>query len=66
MLGAEQKTQPSSTYLKMLSKSILKIEQLLKVVLRPHDPPSAIVETYNLLYGDYDAVNFSRILELKV
>jgi hypothetical protein len=51
--------------MKIVAKGVGKIEQLLKVVLRPHDPPGAIVETYNLLYGDHDVANFTKILELK-
>ncbi|KAI8905961.1 Vps53-like protein [Gorgonomyces haynaldii] len=65
ILGDEEKKQPSSTFLKILNKSISKIEQLLKVVLRPQDPAEALVETYNLLYSDYDLQMFTKILELK-
>lgn len=66
MVGAEHKSQPSASHLKILSRGIAKIEKLLKVLLRPHDPPNVIVETYNLLYGDYDISNLTKILELKV
>lgn len=65
LVGGDQK-QPSVTYVKILGKSISKIEQLLKVVLRPHTPPQVIIETYMVMYNDHDVSNMIRILELKV
>ena len=65
-LGADPPIQAPSAYVKILAKGIGKVEQLLKVVLRPHDPPDLIVDTYNLLFQDYSAPNFQKILELKV
>ncbi|KAJ1340953.1 hypothetical protein BSLG_004426 [Batrachochytrium salamandrivorans] len=70
-VGAEQMLldtspiQPPPAYIKILGRGITKIEQLLKVVLRPQDPTDVLVDTYNLLYQDYSASNFQRILELK-
>ncbi|KAI8924441.1 Vps53-like protein [Entophlyctis helioformis] len=64
-LGADPPTQPPPAYVKILSKGISKVEQLLKVVLRPQDPPDILVDTYNLLYQDYNTANFQKILELK-
>ncbi|KAJ3413185.1 Vacuolar protein sorting-associated protein 53 [Chytridiales sp. JEL 0842] len=62
---AEARQPPPPTYMKILGKGILKVEQLLKVILRPHDPPAAIVETYILLFPEGDAASFQKILELK-
>ncbi|XJO70732.1 hypothetical protein BDV3_000355 [Batrachochytrium dendrobatidis] len=64
-LGADPPAQAPAAYIKILGRGIASIEQLLKVVLRPQDPPDAIVDTYNLLYQDYNVTNFQKILELK-
>ncbi|KAJ3056157.1 Vacuolar protein sorting-associated protein 53 [Rhizophlyctis rosea] len=64
-IGAEPGTQPPSTYLKLLNKGVTKVEQLLKVVLRPYEPVEGIVETYLLLFNDYSIANFQKVLELK-
>ncbi|KAJ3206943.1 Vacuolar protein sorting-associated protein 53, partial [Dinochytrium kinnereticum] len=56
---------PPPAYLKLLGKGVLKVEQLLKVILRSHDPPSTIVETYILLFPEGDAVQFQKILDVK-
>ncbi|KAJ3333115.1 Vacuolar protein sorting-associated protein 53 [Blyttiomyces sp. JEL0837] len=63
--SSEAKQPPPATYMKILGKGVLKVEQLLKVVLRSHEPPSAIVETYILLFPDGDSQYFQKILELK-
>jgi hypothetical protein len=63
---SEGRQPPPTTYMKILGKGILKVEQLLKVILRAHDPPAAIVETYILLFPEGDAASFQKILELKV
>ncbi|KAI8851914.1 Vps53-like protein [Chytridium lagenaria] len=62
---ADQKQPPPPAYLKLLGKGVLRVEQLLKVILRSHDPPSAIVETYILLFPEGDATQFQKILDLK-
>ncbi|KAH9257196.1 hypothetical protein BASA81_004585 [Batrachochytrium salamandrivorans] len=64
-LDSDPPIQPPPAYIKILGRGITKIEQLLKVVLRPQDPTDVLVDTYNLLYQDYSASNFQRILELK-
>ena len=52
--------------MKILSKGVTKIDQLLKVVMRPHDPANMIVETYLMLFTDHSALGLQKILELKV
>ncbi|KAJ3108471.1 Vacuolar protein sorting-associated protein 53 [Phlyctochytrium planicorne] len=64
-VDADQRQPPPPAYLKLLGKGVLKIEQLLKVVLRSHDPPGAIVETYILLFPEGDSQQFQKILDLK-
>ena len=43
-----------------------RIESMLKVMLKPHDPPDGLVEHYILLFADNNIGNFQRIVELKV
>ncbi|KAI8613557.1 Vps53-like protein [Chytriomyces sp. MP71] len=61
----DSKVPPPAAFLKILGKGVLRIEQLLKVVLRSHEPPAGIVETYVLLFPDGDVNGFQKILELK-
>ncbi|KAJ3194380.1 Vacuolar protein sorting-associated protein 53 [Irineochytrium annulatum] len=61
----DTKQPPPAAYMKILGKGVLKIEQLLKVVLRGHEPISAFVETYVLLFPEPDAGAFLRVVELK-
>ncbi|KAJ3298080.1 Vacuolar protein sorting-associated protein 53 [Borealophlyctis nickersoniae] len=65
-IGAEGPAQPPpATYVKLLNKGVTKVEQLLKVVLRPYEPVEGIVETYLLLFNDHSVANFQRVVELK-
>ncbi|KAI9356191.1 Vps53-like protein [Zopfochytrium polystomum] len=67
--GGGDKSEPKqplpATYLKILGRGVLRVEQLLKVVLRTHEPPSGIVETFILLFPDGDYQQLQKILELK-
>ncbi|KAJ3139392.1 Vacuolar protein sorting-associated protein 53 [Physocladia obscura] len=63
--GSPDKVPPPAAFLKILGKGVLKVEQLLKVVLRSVDPPAGIVETYILLFPDGDSTGFQKILDLK-
>jgi hypothetical protein len=63
--GQNEKVPLSSTFSKILTKGILIIEQLLKVVSRAHDPPDGIVETYMRMYSDQNVSQLQKILELK-
>ncbi len=54
-------------YVKVLSRCIYKIEQLLKTVMTPADPLEVLVDRYLLLCSNDPSVsNFQKILELKV
>ncbi len=64
-LGKERQ-QPSSSFMKILHRGITKIDQLLKVVLRPHEPADALVDTYLVVFTEHNSTNFLKILELKV
>ncbi|KAI8819643.1 Vps53-like protein [Fimicolochytrium jonesii] len=61
--GEKEKTP--AIYLKIVTKAVTKVEQLLKVVLRPYQPVDGIVETYMLLFNDTSVSNFQKVLELK-
>ncbi|KAJ3235185.1 Vacuolar protein sorting-associated protein 53 [Chytriomyces hyalinus] len=63
--ATESKTPPPAAFLKILGRGVLKIEQVLKVVLRAHEPPAGIVETFVLLFPEGDVNAFQKILELK-
>jgi hypothetical protein len=62
-IGTDKTILPS--FSKILNDGIMKIERLLKVVLRPSEPPSGIIETYLHLYSNHDCNEFLNILELK-
>ncbi|RKO92694.1 hypothetical protein BDK51DRAFT_30825 [Blyttiomyces helicus] len=64
-IHAETPAPPSAAYLKLLGKGVAKIEQLLKVVLRPFEPVEGLVETYMLLFNDPSVSNFQKVVELK-
>ncbi|KAJ3257796.1 Vacuolar protein sorting-associated protein 53 [Boothiomyces macroporosus] len=66
MLGMEEKAPPPASFTKILGRGITRIDNLLKVTLRPIDPPEAIVETYFLLFTDPNVNELQKILELKV
>lgn len=55
-----------ATFTKILGRGISAIDKLLKIVMRLHEPPEGIVDTYILLYGDDVSSSFLvKILELK-
>ncbi|KAJ3021483.1 Vacuolar protein sorting-associated protein 53 [Thoreauomyces humboldtii] len=64
-INSEGPAHPPAIYLKIVSKAITRIEQLLKVVLRPYQPVEGIVETYLMLFGDPGIGSFQKVLELK-
>jgi hypothetical protein len=66
-MGSDGSSKPSAMYQKIVAKGTGKIEQLLKVVIRSHEPPEVIVDTYRMMYNnDQNIANFQKILELKV
>ncbi|QRV79068.1 vacuolar protein sorting-associated protein 53 [Ceratobasidium sp. AG-Ba] len=54
-----------STYGRNVSKSISRLETLLKVIITPVDPAEAFVLNYILLIGDSSFSNFQKVLDLK-
>ncbi|TPX31611.1 hypothetical protein SmJEL517_g05106 [Synchytrium microbalum] len=64
-IGSDPTHQAPATYIKILSKGVTKIEQLLKVVMSPHEPPEGLVQNYILLFNDPSVANFSKVLDLK-
>jgi len=53
-------------YNKFVSKTIAKIETILKVILTAKEPPDGLVQNYFFLIADKSVTNFLKILELKV
>jgi hypothetical protein len=50
-----------------VSERTSSIEDLLKVILTPIDPPEGLIETYLFLFEkDGDIYDFQRLLDLKV
>ncbi|KAI9012778.1 Vps53-like protein [Gaertneriomyces semiglobifer] len=56
-----------TTFTKLLTKLTMRLDQLLKVVLRPVSPVEGIIETYFLLYGEKErnVDSLRGILDLK-
>ncbi|KAJ1551222.1 Vacuolar protein sorting-associated protein 53 [Nowakowskiella sp. JEL0078] len=65
-VGAQSPTPVPQMYIKVLNKAITKIEQLLKVIMNPFEPPEQLVDTYMVLFNDSNLANFVKIIELKV
>lgn len=60
--------QPApAIYVKLLNKSISKIDRLLKMILTPIDPAEGFVANFSLLFADDNTVtSFQKVLEMKV
>ncbi|KAG9077164.1 Vacuolar protein sorting-associated protein 53 [Ceratobasidium sp. UAMH 11750] len=54
-----------STYARNVSRSVSRLETLLKVIITPVDPAEAFVLNYILLIGDSSFSNFQKVLDLK-
>lgn len=54
-----------STYARNVSRSISRLETLLKVIITPVEPAEAFVLNYILLIGDSSFSNFQKVLDLK-
>ncbi|KAJ8597452.1 hypothetical protein M405DRAFT_454042 [Rhizopogon salebrosus TDB-379] len=52
-------------YTRSLTKSTMRLEALLKVIVTPVDPPDGFILNYTLLIGDASFSNFQKILDLK-
>ncbi|KAF9050241.1 Vps53-like protein [Panaeolus papilionaceus] len=55
----------STSYSRSLSKTTMRLEALLKVIVTPVDPPEGFILNYTLLIGDASFTNFQKILDLK-
>ena len=60
------KSSADNRYNKFVSKTIVKIETILKVILTAKEPPDGLVQNYFFLIADKSVTNFLKILELKV
>jgi hypothetical protein len=54
-----------TTYSNQVSRTLLRVESVLKVILTRSDPAEGLVQTYFYLIGDKSSDNFVKVLELK-
>ncbi|KAI8814119.1 Vps53-like protein [Cladochytrium replicatum] len=64
-VNSEESVAPPQTYIKILTKGVSRVEQLLKVVMNPVDPPEQLISTYMALFNDPSVANFIKAIELK-
>jgi hypothetical protein len=57
---------PSCRYSRYVTKSILKIDTLLKVIMTPEEPAEDFVQHYLLLVPCQSFSDFQKVLDLKV
>ena len=58
--------KPPASYTRFVTKSMMKAEMILKVVMSPHIPPSLYVEDFLKLLGDDEGVSgFQKVLDMK-
>ncbi|ANB13876.1 Vps53p [Sugiyamaella lignohabitans] len=62
--GSETSTV-SSAYTRHVTKSLSRVETILKVILTQVNPAEGLVQNYFYLVGDKSQQNFAKILELK-
>lgn len=63
--GADPQKPPSGQFTRHVTKSLARIETILKVILTQPDPAEGLVQNYFYLIGDKSSENFGKILELK-
>lgn len=63
--GADPNKPPSGQFSRHVSKSLGRIETILKVILTQSEPAEGLVQNYFFLIGDKSSDNFTKILELK-
>jgi hypothetical protein len=64
--GSAVSKKPPASYTRFVTKSMMKAELILKVVMSPHIPPSLYVEDYMKMLGEDDGVaGFQKVLDMK-
>lgn len=63
--GADANQSVSEKFGRHVSKSLARVETILKVILTQADPAEGLVQNYFFLIGDKSLDNFTKILELK-
>lgn len=58
-------TKPSNAYSRHVSRSLNRVEIVLKVILTVSEPANGLVQNYIYLIGDRSISNFTKILDLK-
>jgi hypothetical protein len=63
--GAEAPAQPPQAYLKHVSRTLGKLDALLKTLQVSTSPAEGIVQAYLIHIGDSNPTNFKKVLDLK-
>jgi hypothetical protein len=58
-------SDPPLAYTRHVTKSLARVETILKVILTQSEPAEGLIQNYFYLVGDRSAANFTKILELK-
>lgn len=62
---SEEANKPSESYARHVSRSLGRVETVLKMILTAADPAQGFVQNYFYLIGDKSIGNFVKILDLK-
>jgi len=66
ILGAETDGQIPTIYTRLVKQGSAKAEITLKVLSIPHDPADKFIENYIFINREHNAIDFQKILELRV
>lgn len=64
-VGSQINRQAPLPYTKVVTKNMSKAEMIIKVVMRPLEPPSSFVDHFNKLLPDSQLSDFHKVLEMK-
>ncbi|KAJ1913154.1 Vacuolar protein sorting-associated protein 53 [Tieghemiomyces parasiticus] len=64
-MGLDQPPPPPTTFVKLVGRGVGRIEAILKAILAPPEPRSAMVDNFLLLFPDATLGGFQVVLDLK-
>ncbi|RKP36770.1 vacuolar protein sorting 53 [Dimargaris cristalligena] len=64
-MGMDNPPPPPSLFVKLVNKGVSRIEAILKAILAPQEPISAMVDNFLLLFPDATLGGFQVVLDLK-
>ncbi|KAI5123978.1 hypothetical protein M0805_006390 [Coniferiporia weirii] len=65
LLKLPGESSTTTSFGRSITKSTMRLETLLKVIIPPADPPEGFILNYTLLVGDASFSNFQKVLDLK-